>query len=400
MKQLKILISGRDKPALEALANTVAGTVAGQAQDISIRHIYNGHADPLYGVEEMPDLLIFHAGSAGETELEALIERPAETRPVTLVIGPAGNTALMRMAMKAGARDFLEDPVDKMELNETLAQISKDFRQDISGASGSKLVSVVSAKGGSGASFLSVNLAHMMAASSNQRVALLDLDLQFGSLGQYLDITPQHGLMHALDMADQLDVVALDAYMAKHKSGVSLLGPLQEELVLARDIPLDRFGRLLDLLKENYDCTVVDQPRQIDDVSAEVYERADHILLVMQQELANIRDANRLRQILLRDLAIPEERLTIVVNRYDKNLPVELADISRSLGVEKNQMVLVPNHYKNVAESMNVGIPMLDHARSSSVTKALLALQNQLSGNTQEQPTGLFSKAFSNIMRG
>jgi pilus assembly protein CpaE len=231
-------------------------------------------------------------------------------------------------------------------------------------------------------------------------VALLDLDLQFGSLGQYLDITPQHGLMHALDMADQLDDVALDAYMAKHKSGVSLLGPLQEELVLARDIPLDRFGRLLDLLKENYDCTVVDQPRQIDDVSAEVYERADHILLVMQQELANVRDANRLRQILLRDLAIPEDRVTIVVNRYDKNLPVELADISRSLNVEKSQMVLVPNHYKNVAESMNVGIPMLDHARSSSVTKALLALQIQLSGKTQEQPTGLFSKAFSNIMRG
>lgn len=400
MKQLKILIAGRDKPALEALANTVAGTVTGQTQDISIRHISNGHADPLYGVEEIPDLLIFHAGSAGEAELEALIERPAEKRPVTLVIGPAGSTALMRMAMKAGARDFLEDPVDIEELNETLAQISKDFRQANRGAADNKLVSIVSAKGGSGASFLSVNLAHMMAASSNQRVALLDLDLQFGSLGQYLDITPQHGLMHALDMADQLDDVALDAYMAKHKSGVSLLGPLQEELVLARDIPLDRFGRLLDLLKENYDCTVVDQPRQIDDVSAEVYERADHILLVMQQELANVRDANRLRQILLRDLAIPEDRVTIVVNRYDKNLPVELADISRSLNVEKSQMVLVPNHYKNVAESMNVGIPMLDHARSSSVTKALLALQIQLSGKTQEQPTGLFSKAFSNIMRG
>jgi pilus assembly protein CpaE len=262
------------------------------------------------------------------------------------------------------------------------------------------MVAVVSAKGGSGASFLAVNLAHMMAASSSQRVALLDLDLQFGCLGQYLDVRPQHGLMHALDMADQLDEIALDAYMTQHKSGVSLLGPLAEELVLARDIPVDRLGRLLDLVKIGYDCTVVDQPRQIDDISAEVYDRADRILLVMQQELANIRDAGRLRQILLRDLGVPEDRVTVVVNRFDKSLQVELGDICQSLTISKEDIVLVPNHYKNVAESMNVGVPMLDHARSSSVTKALLALQNELTGNTPQQSTGLFSKAFSNMMRG
>jgi pilus assembly protein CpaE len=395
-KQLQVLISGRDKTALETLANGIAG----QGHDVSLRHICNGHADPLYGVPDLPDLLIFHAGSGGEAELEALIGRPAELRPITLVIGPATNMQLMRLSMKAGARDYMQDPVDPTELNETLMRMAKEVRQSTEEGKDGKLVAIVSAKGGSGASFLAVNLAHMMAASSSQRVALLDLDLQFGCLGQYLDLKPEHGLMHALDMADQLDDVAIDAYMAKHKSGVSLLGPMMEELVLARDIPVERLGRLLDLLKSSYDCTVVDQPRQIDDVSAEVYDRADRILLVMQQELANVRDAGRLRQILLRDLAVPASRITVVVNRFDKSLQVELGDICHSLTIDKDDIVLVPNHYKNVAESMNVGVPMLDHARSSSVTKALLALQSELIGNTQQQSTGLFSKAFSNIMRG
>jgi len=271
-------------------------------------------------------------------------------------------------------------------------------RSKASGKAG--LVAVVSAKGGSGGSFLTVNIAHIMAAEMNCRVALLDLDMQFGSLGQYLDLKSQHGLLGALDMAEELDSVALEAYMAKHPSGLSLLGPLLEELVLTRDIPLDRFRHLLDLAKTTYTYTLIDQPRLIDDVSAAVYERADRVVLVVQQDLANIRDANRLRKILISQLAVPEDRVLVVVNRYDKANPVELKDICNSLGVEKETVMLVPNHYRDVAESVNMGIPMLEHARNSSVTTGIIALANRISGRESAAKTGLFSKAVSTMIRG
>ena len=393
---MQIVIAGRDKTALTALRNLIESPEF----EISIRHINNGHADPLYGLADLPNLLIFHLDESNEAELACLVDRPAELRPEILVIGPEGNSRFMRMAMKAGACDYLEDPVDSAELIEALENIRKSFRQQQQVIHTGRLIAVVSAKGGAGASFLALNLAHMMAAASQLRVALIDLDLQFGALGQYLDLDTEHGLLRALDMADHLDAVAVDAYMAKHASGVSLLGPLQDEMVLTGDIPIDRFSKLLDLLKTNYDRTIVDQPRQIDDVSAAVYQNADRVLIVMQQDLANVRDATRLRKILLRELAVPEDHITVVVNRYDKSGPVELGDICRSLGVEKKDVVLVPNHYRNVAESMNVGIPMLDHARGSAVTKALIALEAQLGGRTEAAKENILSRTFSNILRG
>jgi len=395
-KQMKILIACRNVSALTAIGESITNP----RFDIEHRHISNGHTDPLHGVPDLPDLLIFGMDESNEDELKCLVERPAELRPAILVIGPAGNTKFMRLAMQAGACDYLEDPVSETDLRETVESVWKNLSSQMVNDEG-KLTAVVSAKGGSGASFLAVNIAHMMATSSEYRTALLDLDLQFASLGQYLDIKVEQGLMRALDMAENLDAVAMDACMAKHPSGVTLLGPLPEEIILSRDIPVVRFNRLLDLMKENYDHVVVDQPRMIDDISAAVYEHADQVLLVTQQELANVRDAGRLRQILLHELAFSEDRITVIVNRYMKNLPVELDDICKSLGVDKQDVVLVPNHYRDVAESMNIGIPMLDHARGSSVTKALMGLKNQLVGGA-EGSTGStrLSKVISSLMGG
>ena len=392
---LKILLAGRDKAALSALQSSIVDP----RFEIEVRHISNGHADPLHGVPDLPDLLVFHMDISNEEELVCLVDRPAELRPAILVIGPQGNTKLMRMAMKAGACDYLEHPVDGADFLEAVEAVWKSLRFQVTEEPGG-LVAIVSAKGGSGSSFLAVNIAHIMAAELKFRVALLDLDMQFGSLGQYLDMKSQHGLLGALDMADDLDSVALDAYMAKHPSGLSLLGPLLDELVLTRDIPLDRFRHLLDLAKTTYTYTLIDQPRQIDDVSAAVYERADRVVLVVQQDLANIRDANRLRKILISQLAVPEERVMVVVNRYDKSNPVELNDICNSLGVEKDTVLLVPNHYRDVAESVNMGIPMLEHARNSSVTTGIISLANRISGRESTGKTGLFSKAVSSMIRG
>lgn len=390
------MVASRNKMTLDALESMIAS-----ANFETVRkHISNGHADPLHGVLAMPDLVVLHIGSTGETELASILEHSPGARPPTIVIGPPGSTGCMRLAMQTGARDYLEDPVSDDDLLKSLERI----RQEVVGRQTTRqgaLFAVVGAKGGSGASFVTVNLAHIMASMSGSQVALLDLDLQFGSLSQYLDLKLEHGLLQALDMADQLDGVALDAYMAKHKSGAHLLGVLEEEMVLARDIPVERFVHLLKVIKENYERVVVDLPRQIDDVTAAVYERADRVLIVMQQELTNLRDAVRLRNILVRELGIPEERLMVVVNRYDKNLSVELPDIKRALGMEEREPMLVPNHYRNVAESINVGIPMMDHARGSAVTRALMAMHSRLGGQEEDiAQRSMISRALSNLIRG
>lgn len=393
---LKILVAGRNRDALEELS----GRSEFSGGDIEIKHVNNGHADPLYGLVEFPDLLVFHMGLGDDEELQCLVERPADAKPAMLVIGPAGNTRFIRMAMQAGARDYLEEPLEEAELRKAMDRFEQEMRQRPGVAREGSLLAVVSTKGGAGASFLSVNLAHIMASRSNLDTCLLDLDLQFGSLAQYLDLQPKSGLMHAIDMADSLDAIAADACMAKHDSSVSLLAPLQDEVVLSQDIAPDRFDRLLRLLKSNYERVVVDLPRQIDALSAAVYENAERVLLVMQQELACLRDATRLKTLLTRELGIPSDRISTVINRYDKTLPLELSDICQGLGVKGDELILIPNHYRSVAESINVGVPMADHARASAVTKSLIALGTSLGGtDSDEERAGIFSRTIQ-LMRG
>jgi len=373
------MVAGRSKPAiagLQAALNSPDATV-------TLQHINNGHANPLHEVENCPDILIFHLSDAGEDEIASLLETPESMRPVTIVVGPANNVSCMRASMQAGVRDYLQEPLDESEFTATVERICRDLHANMSADNNEgRMTAIVSTKGGSGASFLAANLAHLASADSDYTVALVDLDLQFGSLAQYLDLAPEHGLMHALDMADHLDSTAIDAYMAKHRSGLRLLSPLEDEMILPRDVMQNRFGKLLDLLKETYGRTFVDLPRQIDELSADVYERADDILLVTQQELASVRDARRLYKLIMRELSIPAERVSLVINRYDKNSVVELDDIARSTGISRDRMILVPNSYESVAESINVGVPMYDHAKNSKVTKALIEMNAKLGGDT------------------
>jgi pilus assembly protein CpaE len=394
--RLKILVASRDKAAVGGLAALIPPGVF----DVTCKHVSNGHADPLHGVTDAPDILIHQVGSSGETDLAEIVDRGIAGRPPTIVIGPPGQTTCMRLAMRTGARDYLEDPVSPGDLLASLEQIQREI-SDRQPAHSSSLTAVVSSKGGSGASFIAVNLAHIMAAKAGSRVAIVDLDLQFSSLAQYLDLKPEHGLLQALDMGEQLDGVALGAYMARHKSGLAMIGVLEDEMVLTRDIPLERFVHLLNVVQKTFDHIIVDLPRQIDDVAAAVYERADRVLLVLQQEIGNLRDAMRLRNILVRQLGMPEQKLEIVVNRYDKSFQVEVSDIKRALGYERDLM-LIPNQYRDVSESINVGVPMLDHQRSSPVTKALLQIEARLAGGTagNAEPRSKLTRVFANLIKG
>jgi pilus assembly protein CpaE len=395
--RLKVLVASRDKAALDVLA----AILVRDAFDVTCKHISNGHADPLHGVTDTPDIVIHQVGAAGEADLAGIVEQPTAGRPPTIVIGPAGQTTCMRLAMRSGARDYLEEPLVTADLLSSLERIQREIG-DRPSAHQSSLTAVVSAKGGSGASFVAVNLAHIMATRPGARVAILDLDLQFSSLAQYLDLKPEHGLLQALDMGDQLDGVALAAYMARHKSGLSMIGVLEDEMVLTRDIPLERFLHLLDVVQGNYDQIVVDLPRQIDDVAAAVYERADHVLLVLQQEIGNLRDAMRLHNILVRQLGVPESKVEVVVNRYDKSFQVEIGDIRRALGCDDRELMLIPNQYRDVAGSINVGVPMLDHQRGSPVTRALTQIEAKLNGDpgSDAAPRNALSRALANLIRG
>jgi pilus assembly protein CpaE len=127
-----------------------------------------------------------------------------------------------------------------------------------------------------------------------------------------------------------------------------------------------------------------------------VLERSTRVVLVVQQTLSHLRDATRMLQI-MRQHGIEPSQLLAVVNRFEKSSPIDMDDIKRALqGVD---VVTLPSDFKTVAESINLGVPMHDHARGSAVTKGLMALETRLGGRSAKPTGGLFGKGLSSLLR-
>lgn len=366
----KVLVAGRSKEAVTELESCLSSC---DYLDVQLRHIVNGHADPLYGIDEEPDLMVLHINGVEGGELEALIERPASRRPPMIVVSDTGDAAVMRTAMKAGARDFLPQ-VDGVEVLSSVDNIFVELAEE-QNESG-RLIAVINAKGGSGATFLACNLAHLAARVTGESTALMSLDMQFPTLPSYFDMKPRHGILQALESAEHLDAVALDAIMESHHSGLKVLAARPDDFRFNSEPIAGSAESLLDLLQGHYQNIVVDVPRRLDSVSAQVLSRASRVVLVVQQSLPHVQDAARMQQLLHEELGLPGESIVAVVNRYTKSAEIELGDIQKAL--PESDLVTIPNNFREVSESINVGVPMYEHARQSAVTRALIALQARL----------------------
>lgn len=390
--KLQVLLASRSKPALAELAEKLSEE---SRYELHSRHIENGHADPLYGLSLTPDVVVMTLTERGDHDLAELTKEQHALRPPMIVTAEHGDAQTMRLAMQAGARDFLPGVLDAEDL---IASIDRAAAQNVKTADerSPNLILVVNAKGGSGATFVASNVAYILRTVSQHSTALMSLDMQFESLAPYFDVTLKHGLMEVLDSADDLDAIALDAYMTQHKSGLRLIAPNPENSLESLNDRSAELATLLDKMTAQYDSVVVDMPRRVDRYTRPVLERATRVVLIVQQTLSHLRDAKRMLQIFAHH-GLRQEQILAVVNRFERNSPVSMDDVQRALnGIE---VASVPSDFKTVAESINLGVPMHEHARGSAVTKALANLATSLGGQPAKAAGGLFSKAFGNLLR-
>ncbi|MDP3816041.1 AAA family ATPase [Pseudomonas sp.] len=385
---LRLLISSRDAAALHHL-ETITQRIS--SLQVSTRLVSNGHTDPLYGLEQMPDFLLLRVSHLWREELAALLQRPAHERPPLLVCGPLDEREGMRLAMQAGARDFLPEPVAAEELLTALSRMLMETRT--SSSTSGKLVAVMNAKGGSGATLLACNLAHQLSAKG--KTLLLDLDLQFGSVAHYLDVLPTHSHVEVLQQIDDMDSVALRGFCNHFSPTLHVLGGRENELCLPLDVRLEQLEALLQLARSTYDWVVVDLPRQIDHLTGTTLEQADRIYIVVQQSLSHLKDASRLARILRDELGVRGEHLQVVVNRYNKAAPISLHDIGVALRCTELQKL--PNDFMVVSQSQNTGVPLDLQAPRAPITLALHELSQELVGHQADAEQGMLKRAFSRL---
>jgi pilus assembly protein CpaE len=394
--KLRVIVASRDQEAINVLQAALAER---DEYAVQTRPIVNGHADPLHGLNSCPDALVLVLSNAWQEELTALVQRAPEQRPPLIAIAEAGDAEAMRMAMQAGARDFLIKPLDRQELNAALDRIAAEARSEPRGSRSrdSRVFALINAKGGAGASLLAANLACRMATESGEEVGLIDLDLQFGSLSTYLDVVPERGLQEALEISHTLDEVAVGGFMARHETGVRLMAPTEGHSVLHRAPVARETENLIDTLSRRFRRVVADVPRWLDDASATALRRADRVGIVVQQSVSHVRDATRLHRILTKELMVPSERIVLIVNRHDRNAAVTARDVEQALGLDGS--VRIPNDFKTVSDCVNYGKSLVQFARKSQITRSLGLLEAALEGTEKKKPTSVLGRTLGSILR-
>lgn len=379
MSRLRILLVTR--------SNTVADAVVDCLQDlpqysVTKKIISNGHIDPLHDITSRPDVLLLDY-IRGNPELVHLADSAIENRLPLIVLGPAGDPEAMRLAMQAGASDYISQPLQQDDLRSALNRVN-ERRADKPSEQG-QIVTVMNSKGGSGASFVATNLAYELSQTVNSRAVLVDFDLQFGGLSRYLDLYPERGLVEALDATEDMDEVSAEAYITSHNSGLRLLAASTNRLFLSREAPIEQVDSLLWILQNNNEYVIADLPRRIDLLSATVLEHSDQILIVVQQTLGHLNDAARMITLVTKELAVPMDRIRVVLNRHSKNALIEIDDVKNALKVDR--IAVIPNQYKLVSESVDSGVPLMKVARSSATGKAIQNLQQIVRGKDDEKST-------------
>ncbi|GFE85699.1 AAA family ATPase [Steroidobacter agaridevorans] len=390
---LNLLLVSRRKDMLDRLEQILVAADFNPSLQLNS----NGHVDPLHGVDSLPDVVIVHLSHLWREELEAIAARSPDRRPALIVVGGANEMNVMRLAMQAGARDLIPDPLNPADLLQAIQRTQEERRRPAP-VTAARISVFMNAKGGCGATMLACNVAHVLAAKSKRRAALLDLDLQFGAAPLYLDLYPKRGIAQALENLSHLDEVALDGYFAKHASGLNVLSHAADEPLAPGTISASAVSQLLEVTLRTHEHVVVDMPRCVDAVTTAVMQRANQIVIVLQQSVTAVRDATRLIQWLRSDVGVAKDQLCVVVNRHEKSSEIGVEDIQKTLAC--NAPALVPNDFKTVSECINSGTALLDYAGSASITRAVMTLETRLGGSSAQPRSSVIARTFSSLIPG
>ena len=186
----------------------------------------------------------------------------------------------------------------------------------------------------------------------------------------------------------RLDAALLSSSTVKLGANYHLL-PAPEDLRDAADIRPEVISALLGVACSHYDFVVLDMPRNLDSLSVAALDRTWRIYPVLQANLPDLRHAARLYTA-FRSLGYAEDKVEFILNRFQKNQDIGLAELKRSLGPVKVQTV--PNDWQDVHASIASGAPLVRDSRGSGVARHLLDLANSISPQQPEAHRGLLDK--------
>ena len=326
--------------------------------------------------DEHPELVIIDGICVENGNLNTLEQICLRSPNISIILlSQNSSSEFLMAAIHCGVKDVLNLPLQIGELQAAVKQVESKLRPAVPKNKKGKVIGFISSKGGSGTTFLACNLAYILAATSKAKVALLDLNLQFGDAVLFVnDQVPSNTLADVAKNIKRLDASLLSSSMVQILPNFSVLAA-PEDAESAQDVKPEHIDALLKLSTAENDFVFIDIGTTVNATAVKALDHADLIFVVLQETLPFIRDSKRLlHELHLLDYA--KEKIRIVINRYEKGGDIQLADVEMALDIKVFKTI--PNSYVAVSASVNQGVPIMQIAKHDAVTKALQEIAQSL----------------------
>jgi len=335
---------------------------------------------------EHPDLLIIDSVCVENGNLSVLESISVRSHSLSIILlSQNASSEFLMSAMRSGVKDVLSLPLQASDLQAAVGRVELKLRQSAPKSKKGKVIAFVGSKGGSGATFLACNLAYILAETSGTKVALLDLNLQFGDAVLFVnDHVPSNTLADVAKNIRRLDASLLKSSMVQILPNFSVLAA-PEDAESAQDVKPEHIDALLKLTTSEYDFVVMDIGRTLNATGVKALDHADLIFIVLQETLPFIRDSKRLLHA-FHSLGYAKEKIKILLNRHEKGGDIRLIDVETALGMKVYKTI--PNSYEAVSASVNQGVPIIRVAKHDAVTKALQEVTESLVEGTTAKKSG------------
>jgi pilus assembly protein CpaE len=305
--------------------------------------------------------------------------------------------------------EFLTKPVDNSELNLALSKVAALKPPN---AGKGKILAILGATGGCGATFLAINTACELVCTCEQSAAIVDLDFCSGQVATYLDLTPSFTLGDLAETSESLDPQMLDRILSRHSSGVSIIArptPLAQGRLLQSGQATQLITEVVSTMVDVYDYIILDGISPTDQNHQSLLRMADHILLVMNLLVPSIRNADRILQTVgqqglttetsLADIAsVPTESsldaVLLAINRLGRDSGyLRVQDVEQTL--HRKTLAQIPDDWRTVSRSINAGEPLYLYAPNSKIRASLVELAMRLAENNPARNNQSWSRKIS-----
>jgi len=331
-----------------------------------------------YSKGPTPNVIVLETGGRNDI-LEGLDQLAtvcdAGTRVV--VIGGVHDVAPYRELVRRGVNDYVIGPVNTLDVVRSICSL---FSASEAVAVG-RMIAVVGAKGGVGASTVAHNVAWAIARDLALDSVVIDLDLAFGTAGLDYNQDPLQGIANAVFSPDRLDTSFMERLLAKCTDHLSLLAA-PASLDRVYDLGAEAFDSIFDTMRMTTPCIVLDVPHQWSAWTKRALVGADDILIVAEPDLANLRNTKNMLTVL--KAARPNDRPPVYClnqTRMPKRPEIDARGFTKT--IEAPPIATIPFDSRLFGTAANNGQMIAELAARHRTTQTFLQIAQRLTGRAE-----------------